>query len=118
MRETVAGYFQYGQLLSRMGRLDEARKMLSDGIVVAQRAGDMHARDEMQAADRKNGVEEADMYQIFAYATKFESEDNVLLYPAVAGVTPKEYDASDPGTIRKIRVETINLNYDLARTTR
>jgi tetratricopeptide (TPR) repeat protein len=46
----VAGYFQYGQLLSRMGRLDEARKMLSDGIVVAQRAGDMHARDEMQAA--------------------------------------------------------------------
>ena len=33
----VAGYFQYGQLLS-------------DGIVVAQRAGDMHARDEMQAA--------------------------------------------------------------------
>ena len=46
----VAGYFQYGQLLSRMGRLDEARKMLSDGIVVAQRARDMHARDEMQAA--------------------------------------------------------------------
>ena len=46
----VAGYFQYGQLLSRIGRLDEARKMLSDGIVVAQRAGDMHARDEMQAA--------------------------------------------------------------------
>ena len=46
----VAGYFQYGQLLSRMGRLDEARKLLSDGVVVAQRAGDMHARDEMQAA--------------------------------------------------------------------
>jgi tetratricopeptide (TPR) repeat protein len=46
----VAGYFQYGQLLSRMGRLDEARKLLSDVIVVAQRAGDMHARDEMQAA--------------------------------------------------------------------
>jgi tetratricopeptide (TPR) repeat protein len=46
----VAGYFQYGQLLSRMGRLDEARKMLSDGVIVAQRAGDMHARDEMQAA--------------------------------------------------------------------
>jgi len=46
----VAGYFQYGQLLSRMGRLDEARKMLSDGVVVPQRAGDMHARDEMQAA--------------------------------------------------------------------
>ncbi len=46
----VAGYYQFGQLLARLGRLDEARKLLSDGIVVAQRSGDMHARDEMQAA--------------------------------------------------------------------
>ena len=46
----VAGYFQYGQLLARVGRDDEARKLLSDGIVVASQAGDMHARDEMQAA--------------------------------------------------------------------
>jgi tetratricopeptide (TPR) repeat protein len=46
----VAGYFQYGQFLSRLGRLDEARKLLSDGIVVAQKAGDSHSRDEMQAA--------------------------------------------------------------------
>jgi tetratricopeptide (TPR) repeat protein len=48
--EYSAGYFQFGQLLSRVGRLDEARKILSDGIVVAQKSGDMHARDEMQAA--------------------------------------------------------------------
>jgi Tfp pilus assembly protein PilF len=46
----VAGYFQFAQLLARLGRLDEARKLFSDGIVVAQRAGDMHARDEMQSA--------------------------------------------------------------------
>jgi len=46
----VAGYFQFGQLLGRLGRTQEARKLLSDGIVVAQKAGDMHARDEMQAA--------------------------------------------------------------------
>jgi tetratricopeptide (TPR) repeat protein len=48
--EYVAGYFQFGQLLGRLGRLEEARKMLSDGIVVAQKTGDAHARDEMQAA--------------------------------------------------------------------
>jgi tetratricopeptide (TPR) repeat protein len=48
--EYVAGYFQFGQLLSRLGRTDEARKLLSDGIVVAQKTGDAHARDEMQAA--------------------------------------------------------------------
>ncbi|MFZ0412584.1 MAG: tetratricopeptide repeat protein [Candidatus Acidiferrales bacterium] len=46
----VAGYFQYAQLLGRVGRTEEARKLLSDGIVVAAQAGDMHARDEMQAA--------------------------------------------------------------------
>ena len=46
----VAGYFQFGQYLARVGRFDEARKLLSDGVVAAQNAGDMHARDEMQAA--------------------------------------------------------------------
>ena len=48
--EYVAGYFQCGQLLGRIGRVEEARKLLSNGIVVAQKTGDMHARDEMQAA--------------------------------------------------------------------
>jgi tetratricopeptide (TPR) repeat protein len=46
----VAGYFQYGQLLSRLGRLGDARRILSDGMVMAQKTGDRHARDEMQAA--------------------------------------------------------------------
>jgi tetratricopeptide (TPR) repeat protein len=46
----VAGYFQFGQLLGRIGRLEEARKVLSDGIVMAQKTGDAHARDEMTAA--------------------------------------------------------------------
>ena len=45
----VAGYFQFGQHLSRIGQTERARKLLSDGILVAQNAGDMHARDEMQA---------------------------------------------------------------------
>ncbi len=48
--EYIAGYFQFGQLLSRLGRFDDARKTLSDGIVAAQKSGDIHARDEMQAA--------------------------------------------------------------------
>ena len=45
-----AGYFQFGQHLGRMGRIEEARKMLSYGIVVAQKTETQHARDEMQAA--------------------------------------------------------------------
>ncbi len=46
----VAGYFQFGQFLGRVGRIDEARKVLSDGIVMAQHTGDAHARSEMEAA--------------------------------------------------------------------
>ena len=46
----VAGYFQFGQLLGRVGRIDEARRVLSEGIVMAQKTGDLHARDEMEAA--------------------------------------------------------------------
>ncbi|HXW61991.1 MAG TPA: tetratricopeptide repeat protein [Candidatus Acidoferrales bacterium] len=48
--EYIAGYFQYGQLLSRLGRLEDARRILSDGMVMAQKTGDKHAWDEMQAA--------------------------------------------------------------------
>ena len=46
----VAGYFQFGQFLGRVGRIDEARKVLSDGIVMAAKTGDAHARGEMEAA--------------------------------------------------------------------
>lgn len=46
----VAAYFQFGQFLERIGRVDEARKVLSDGIVMAAKTGDAHARGEMEAA--------------------------------------------------------------------
>ncbi|MFZ3200761.1 MAG: tetratricopeptide repeat protein [Candidatus Acidiferrales bacterium] len=48
--EYVAAYYQFGQLLARLGRVEEASKMLSEGIVAATKAGNVHARDEMQAA--------------------------------------------------------------------
>lgn len=46
----VTGYFQYGQLLARLGRIAEAKQILAAGVSAAQKAGNMHARDEMQAA--------------------------------------------------------------------
>ena len=48
--EYVAGYFQYGQFLAKAGRTEEARSTLNAGIATAQRAGDDHARSEMEAA--------------------------------------------------------------------
>ncbi len=46
----VAGYFHYGQLLTRLLRNDEARQILAAGIAAAGRTGDQHAGSEMQAA--------------------------------------------------------------------
>ena len=66
--------------------------------------------------DRRNGVDQADVYQMFAYAMSFRSRDNILLYPRVEGVTPKEYYVSDHGLTRRIRVETVDLDCNLARS--
>lgn len=48
--EYVAGYFHFGQLLTKLGEHDAARKMLADGVAAARKAGDSHALSEMQAA--------------------------------------------------------------------
>src|SRR5262249_27978108 len=39
--------------------------------------------------DKKNGVSQADIYQMAAYATRYDCDDNVLVYPLVAGVDCK-----------------------------
>ena len=44
----TAGYFMAAQTLAKADRIDEARKMLSDGITSAQRTGNAHAQSEME----------------------------------------------------------------------
>lgn len=64
--------------------------------------------------DSKNGVRQADLYQMYAYAHRYGSADNVLLYPRVDGATAKKYHlAGEDGKV--IRVEFINLNRDLRK---
>jgi thioredoxin-like negative regulator of GroEL len=46
----VTGYFQYGQLLAKLSREEEARAALETGIAAAKRQGNTHAASEMQAA--------------------------------------------------------------------
>src|ERR1700734_2665174 len=48
--EYVAAYFQYGQFLARTGRKTEAQSLLLTGVAAARKAGDDHARSEMEAA--------------------------------------------------------------------
>jgi tetratricopeptide (TPR) repeat protein len=43
------GYFMAAQTLAAASRVEEAKKMLSDGIASAKRSGNAHALSEMEA---------------------------------------------------------------------
>jgi cytochrome c-type biogenesis protein CcmH/NrfG len=45
----IPGYQMYGQLLASARRIEEARKVLIAGIAAADKAGNAHARSEMEA---------------------------------------------------------------------
>ena len=45
----TAGYFMAAQTLARANRIEEAKRMLHDGILSAQRTGNSHAQSEMEA---------------------------------------------------------------------
>jgi predicted Zn-dependent protease len=45
----VTGYFQYGQMLVSSGQAERAKEVLARGIQAAERKGDAHAAEEMQA---------------------------------------------------------------------
>ena len=47
--EYTAGYFMAAQTLVRAERVDDAKKMLTDGIASARRTGNLHAQSEMEA---------------------------------------------------------------------
>jgi predicted Zn-dependent protease len=45
----TAGYFMAAQTLNQAAKVDEARKMLQNGIASARRTGNLHAQSEMEA---------------------------------------------------------------------
>lgn len=64
--------------------------------------------------DSRNGVQQADMYQLYAYATRYQCRNNVLLFPRISGVTSKSYLLADDAHVR-LRVEFLDLSFDLRR---
>lgn len=56
----VGLYYHYGKLLHRMGRGDDAAAMYREGIAVATRLTDFHARSELQSALLEMEIEEDD----------------------------------------------------------
>lgn len=62
---------------------------------------------------KKQGASQADMYQMVAYATRYDCSDNVLVFPGASGVSPKRYVLPVEPKPRTIRVELIDLSRDL-----
>jgi tetratricopeptide (TPR) repeat protein len=46
----AAAYFHGGQVLEKLGDVEQARRLYEKGIEVTGRTGDQHARSELQAA--------------------------------------------------------------------
>ncbi len=46
----VATYLMFGQLLTTLGRTDEAKEVFSKGVAVATKVGNGHAADELSEA--------------------------------------------------------------------
>ena len=46
----AAAYFHGGQMLEKLGRVEDARQVYEQGIEVTARTGDQHTRSELQAA--------------------------------------------------------------------
>ena len=46
----IAAYFQAGKVLAKIGQTETARQILGEGIQAAGRVGDLHAKNEMEAA--------------------------------------------------------------------
>ena len=65
--------------------------------------------------DTKNGVSQADIYQLYAYAHRYECPDNVLLFPMVDGVTPETYLIPDSSPRKRLRIAFIDMNRDLRK---
>lgn len=62
--------------------------------------------------DDKNGISQADMYQMYAYAQRYQCCDVLLLYPKVAGVEEKVYLLEDD-ECRRIRIGFVDVSLDL-----
>lgn len=63
--------------------------------------------------DTKNGVSQSDIYQLYAYAHRFNCEKNVLLFPQVPGATPRIYSLAGDISGKRLKIAYVDLNYDL-----
>lgn len=62
--------------------------------------------------DRKYGVAQADLYQMFAYSRRYSVPDITLIYPKTSGVEPHTLELPDD---TRVHIRTISLSRDLRK---
>lgn len=67
------------------------------------------------AEDPRNGVNQADIYQLYAYANRYQCSHNILLFPQVKGATPKSYSLDGNPCRTYLSVRYVDLGFDLLR---
>lgn len=66
--------------------------------------------------DPKNGVNQSDVYQLYAYAHRYRCGDNILLYPKVLGVDSQRFTIDGDGAALhdgELRIEQVCLSRNL-----
>ncbi len=64
----------------------------------------------LQVDDSRLGIQQADLYQMYAYAHKYSVADITLVYPHVKGILPTQFEL-DKSCV--VNVRTVNLNRKL-----
>ena len=62
--------------------------------------------------DYSGGVSQSDLYQLYAYAHRYDSTNNVLLFPKVPGLESRSYSLAGDES-KWLRVEFIDVSQDL-----
>lgn len=68
--------------------------------------------------NRRRGVSREDMYQLFAYAQRYQCAHNILLYPRTDHAREEDFVSNEDKTPRTISVRFIDLQRDLSKERR
>jgi 5-methylcytosine-specific restriction endonuclease McrBC regulatory subunit McrC len=63
----------------------------------------------------RNNISQADLYQLFAYAHRYDSEDNVLLYPKIGNLEGKHFWVPDTEPEKRLRIEFVDVSQDMLK---
>jgi 5-methylcytosine-specific restriction enzyme subunit McrC len=63
----------------------------------------------------RNNISQADLYQLFAYAHRYGSEDNVLLYPKIVNLEGRRFWVPDTEPEKRLRIEFVDVSQDMLK---